>query len=105
MKLIKSILVSAMTLFFIQYCSTPKAENPKPNMGWDGVKKDTINKTDGAGFKQGEWKVTDYRTHTPILIESGLYINNKKQGIWHYYDSTGKINRTVEYKDDHPLKK
>jgi hypothetical protein len=69
------------------------------------VHSDTINKTDPSGFKQGAWFIMDYsRSNIPIPVESGNYTDNRKQGLWHYYDSAGKIVRSIEYKDDFPLK-
>ncbi len=69
------------------------------------IKMDTINRTDEKGMKQKHWIIQDYNTSgkSPIPIGSGDYLDNKKQGIWNYYDSSGKIIRTVFYKDDLPL--
>jgi hypothetical protein len=107
MKTIKSILVSTMALFLFQSCDKPKTDNTRSDMKLDSIKKDTINKIDRGGLKQGHWLVRDYDAsgNNSLPIESGDYVNNKKNGTWHYYDSTGKINRTVLYKDDIPIKK
>lgn len=68
---------------------------------------DTINKTDVTGKKQGHWIVFNRFSDPGKIrpVEAGDYIDDKKQGSWNFYDSTGQVNRTVEYKDDVPLNK
>ena len=36
-------------------------------------------------------------------LEEGDYKDNKKQGVWVYYNVDGTIKNKVEYKDDVPV--
>ena len=108
MKTLKYIIAPGIILFLSQSCTEkPKAGkilNSGKSSSWEIIESDTVNRTDFDGFKQGRWTVKDWlrtqENHKLVLVESGNYVNNKKQGVWHYYDSTGKINRTVKYKND-----
>jgi hypothetical protein len=108
MKTFKTTFLLTIAIIFTNACNE---KNPRPTVVASyeiSVGKDTINFTDQNGFKQGHWVVRDYinaKEHqAPLIIESGDYKNNMKQGVWHYYDSTGKINRSVKYLNDMPTK-
>jgi len=111
MKTLKSILILTTTLLFVLSCGdkTSESKTLSHNKSYSRFDvnintKDTINRVDTDGNKQGEWLLYQRPFKSkPVLIESGKYIDNKKQGIWNYYDSTGKIIRIVKFKDDEPL--
>ena len=105
MKRMKTILaVTAMLL--IESCGTKTLTDDKTEgdsrviQSWEIIDGDTVNGTDLSGRKQGHWRI-GYGSGS--AIESGDFLDNKKQGYWHYYDSTGKINRVVWFKNDTPI--
>jgi len=74
--------------------------------------KDTINKVDLEGLKQGEWffyankdkKSKDSKP--PKLLVKGNYVDDKREGTWYYYSAeTGEITDTVLYQNDFPQDK
>lgn len=95
-------------LFFVWSCGSKKDEHPVDSGSVNTIT-DTINRTDANGLKQGLWKIADWKAteinHKQILVESGNYINNKRQGAWYFYDSTGNLNRVVEFENDFPVKR
>jgi antitoxin component YwqK of YwqJK toxin-antitoxin module len=47
-------------------------------------------------IKNGKWK--EFNKHA-VLISEGMYINNKKHGVWReYYDHTGSLMIEENYK-------
>lgn len=109
MKTFTSILALIILIITLTYACSEKSPPLKLVASYElKMNKDTINLTDKNGFKQGYWEVRDHinrKEHEPpLIIESGEYKNNMKQGVWHYYDSTGKINRSVKYLNDMPTK-
>jgi len=52
----------------------------------------TTNKTDSKGHKQGVWE-----EKTATSTTKGLYQDDKKEGTWITYGSTGFLNRIDEY--------
>lgn len=57
-----------------------------------GVKGDTINIVDKNGLKQGRWVVhVDPLRGEPGYEEEGVYVNDKKEGLWRKYSLTGDI--------------
>lgn len=67
---------------------------------------DTINQTDSAGLKQGQWlikndsKRPDYSKDA--IIEKGQYVNNKKEGLWTTYYPNGNIKMELTYMNNRP---
>lgn len=52
------------------------------------------------GIKNGKWK--EFNKHG-VLIAEGLYINDKKHGVWReYYDFTGTIMIEENYENGIP---
>ncbi len=47
-------------------------------------------------IKEGAY--TQFYNKTKLI--EGVYKNDQKSGTWHYYDYQGKLNTTVDYKDD-----
>jgi len=61
-------------------------------------KNDTINKTDLEGLKQGKW--VKFNADKTIILEEGVYINNKKEDNWKQYYESGKIKSELTYKNN-----
>lgn len=56
--------------------------------------KDTVNVTDAAGMRQGEWMllgsdVPEFGIESGSIAETGTYQNNQKVGPWIRYNKTG----------------
>lgn len=51
---------------------------------------------DREGFRQGVWK--DFYENKMLRAE-GSYLNNKREGKWTFYDSSGKIEQVGFYKN------
>jgi len=67
--------------------------------------KDTINKSDEKGWKQGRWVVVNSAGLMPDckegqILEEGYYQNNRKTGNWKFYHCNGRIKSEVSYKED-----
>jgi hypothetical protein len=78
-------------------CKHPSS-NPSMTFEMDLNGKDTVNRIDQYGFKQGKWRTRD-GTRTRIL-EAGNYVNNLKQGYWTRYNKKGEFIDSVLYKND-----
>lgn len=127
MKTLKSILALTITLLFIQSCGQKNSIDKKDIVyqgGQSGLSsyeingRDTINVTDNSGFKQGHWVVFGFvipggkrpnetkeemaNRAQHVMLEEGMYKDNKKQGTWKYYNQDGTLKNTIEYKDDVP---
>jgi len=62
---------------------------------------DTINKLDKVNKKYGWWVFFFDKTSKKIKKE-GLYVSNRKQGIWRTYYSNGNIKSIITYKNSRP---
>lgn len=122
MQTLKLLLISIITLLFSSCADSDKVSytyelDPKTH--------DTINVTNESGM-QGHWVIEHEcaksvarpnrnipynsaaaNTHTvgqllsmPIVMETGNYVDNKRQGLWTYYDPYGDVNKTELFKDD-----
>ncbi len=59
-------------------------------------KKDTINRVDKKGLKQGTWmKFYD----SGKVLSSGTFKNNNKQGTFKYFYESGKLKGTAEFNE------
>ncbi len=55
-----------------------------------GIFKDTLNCTDVKGLKQGKWIVhVDPLRGNPGFEEEGVFINDKKEGLWRKFNLMG----------------
>ncbi len=98
-------------------------KNAIGHRGWsyEMAGRDTINLTEN-GVKQGHWRV--YKTavlhHTiytqsgsdtaikksitsspeRVKMEEGFYKDNKKEGVWKYFSTSGILKDSVVYKND-----
>jgi hypothetical protein len=115
MKKFKSILLLTTSLLFNLSCGDKTTQTYSPKTSSDNKSyssyeinissRDTINIIDADGKKQGEWLL--YRRvrkgNALVPIEAGNYLDNKKQGFWKYYDSSGKLIQTIKFKNDQSL--
>lgn len=62
-------------------------------------KGDTLNCTDMKGWKQGPWivKVAELRGN-PGYEEEGLYVNDRKEGLWRRFTEQGDALAVVNYR-------
>ncbi len=70
-------------------------------------KKDTINKIDVEGKKQGKWIVlgktkTESCYASTAVVEEGFYVENKKIGIWKDYYCNGNLKTKITYVNGRP---
>lgn len=70
-------------------------------MTFEVISGDTVNRMDSWARKQGHWKVFQNPwAERANLIEEGNYVDNRKDGAWKYYDSSGRLIRIVQFTDD-----
>jgi antitoxin component YwqK of YwqJK toxin-antitoxin module len=91
----------AFYLFFISLVIFAKAQSPEL------YGKDTINKTDIEGKKQGKWVL--FGKHKPGTCyqadqktEEGKYIDNRKTGIWLEYFCNGNMMNKLTFTNGRP---
>jgi antitoxin component YwqK of YwqJK toxin-antitoxin module len=70
-------------------------------------KKDTINKIDVDGKKQGKWMVlgktkTESCYSSNSIVEEGQYYENKKIGVWKDYHCNGNLKTKITYVNGRP---
>ncbi|MDP4284411.1 MAG: hypothetical protein Q8891_08310 [Bacteroidota bacterium] len=64
------------------------------------VKGDTINAIDSKGLKQGKWVVhVDALRGEPGYEAEGIFVNDKKEGLWRKYTLAGDIIAIENYKN------
>ena len=61
---------------------------------------DTINCIDSQGRKQGWWKNPDSRKK--YVLDEGMYVDGRKEGVWFDYYPNGKVRFTLTYKSGFP---
>lgn len=60
---------------------------------------DTINRVDKNGLKQGKWKLhVNALRLEPAYDEEGVFVDDKKEGIWRKYDMYGLLLAKESYK-------
>lgn len=59
---------------------------------------ETINMTDAEGLKQGKW--IKFNSNKSVVLETGSYVNNKKEDVWKQYYESGKIKTELTYKNN-----
>ena len=70
-------------------------------------KGDTINKTSETNLKQGKWiyfgSTKPNSGYKPDqIIEEGIYVDNRKEGVWIKYFPSGKIESEITYSKNRP---
>ncbi|HWB27346.1 MAG TPA: hypothetical protein VG738_17850 [Chitinophagaceae bacterium] len=64
-----------------------------------GIKHDTLNCTDYSNLKQGKWVVNvPAKYGNPGYSEEGVFLNDKKEGMWRRYSIHGDILAIENYK-------
>ena len=46
----------------------------------------------------GKWTVYS-KEKSNLILSEGIYLNNKKFGLWKYYNNEGKLRKTCEFKN------
>ena len=89
------IISLSIFILLIQY-STADAQYKSYNIS---VKGDTLNAVDKKGLKQGKWVVhVDGLRGEPGYEEEGLFVNDKKEGMWRRYTLQGDLTAVENYK-------
>jgi len=128
MKAIKSIFILTI-LLLIQSCgdkgktADKKVDrDPKAIQSFEIYNGDTINRTDYSKNKQGHWEVRKFVACTKtvqavytgepgvqtkvsndvdmVKLAEGMYVDNKKEGLWINFFPSGRIKDSVMYKND-----
>jgi len=64
-----------------------------------GVRHDTLNCTDYNNNKQGKWVTNEpARYGNPAYSEEGIYVDDKKEGVWRRYGGQGDVLAIENYK-------
>lgn len=89
------LLSGLMFLFITNVCGQNKSHYKTYMMTTDG---DTINAIDKKDQKQGMWIITVPELRgEPGYEEEGLYKNNKREGVWKRFNSSGDLVGTENY--------
>lgn len=94
------IIKNTLLILFI-FCGIGRAQSFELNG------KDTINKIDVEGKRQGYWKVVGRIKKLPEykddqLVEEGKYTDNKKGGKWKEYYANGNIKNVITFENNRP---
>lgn len=78
-----------------------------PYQSFSIYKGDTINIIDANGLKVGKWIVFGKDVSKPDyspeqIVEEGVYVNNKKEGLWISYYPNGMKKSEITYKNGRP---
>lgn len=64
----------------------------------ENFQKDTVNKIDKNGLKQGFWVIYEKeKKEKGQIIEEGFYSDNKKTGDWKHFHNSGKIKSELHF--------
>jgi len=87
-----SLIVALLFVFVMNGSAQYKEYSLSP-------KGDTLNAIDNKGLKQGKWvtSVPELRGE-PGYEEEGFYKNDKKEGVWRRYNTTGDIIAIENYR-------
>ncbi len=96
-KCLKILKLGIPFLLFILFSLNGIAQYKTFQLNADG---DTLNAIDTKGLKQGKWvnHIEEIRGE-PGYEEEGIYVNDKKEGIWRSYNLTGDIIAVEFYKN------
>lgn len=92
----KSLLTVFYSLLFVVVCYAQETVLQTRKLTKNTQEVVNVLKTN-TDIKQGLYQVR-YRKN--IALVSGMYTNNKKTGIWHYFDYTGKLIQNYDYDRD-----
>lgn len=80
----------------IQFCYTSDAQYKTYKISVHG---DTLNAIDNKGLKQGKWIVhVDPLRGEPGYEEEGIFVNDKKEGVWRKYTLQSDLIAVENYK-------
>lgn len=72
-------------------------------------KKDTINRSDRKGLRQGYWvlftgtrKQAEFESASAQKVEEGSYLNDRRIGSWKKYFPSGRLRSLITFKNDIP---
>jgi len=112
MKSLKPIFICSLSLICvlitITSCGGKKEPEGPTYQSYELQGKDTINKVDSAGLKQGIWFFfadkgkKAPKDAKPKLLVKGTYIADKREGTWFYFSIDGTPSDTVLYRNDFP---
>ena len=64
-----------------------------------GVRHDTLNCTDNNNNKQGKWVMSQPAKYgNPGYSEEGVFVDNKKEGVWRMYSAQGDVLAIENYR-------
>lgn len=90
--------IQKLVLLFIaiQFCYTASAQYKTYTLSIHG---DTLNAIDKKGLKQGKWVLHfDALRGEPGYEEEGIFINDKKEGLWRRYSLQSDLIAVENYK-------
>ena len=90
--------VQKLVLIFIaiQFCYTANAQYKTYTLSANG---DTLNAIDNKGLKQGKWILhVDELRGEPGYEEEGIFVNDKREGIWRKYNLNSDVIAIENYK-------
>ncbi len=90
--------VQKLVLIFIaiQFCYTANAQYKTYTLSANG---DTLNAIDNKGLKQGKWILhVDELRGEPGYEEEGIFVNDKREGIWRKYNLHSDVIAVENYK-------
>ena len=69
--------------------------------------KDTINRVDSIGKRQGKWIITNKIAHKPCYtddqkVEEGVFVSSRKIGIWTEYYCNNILKSKITYENNRP---
>jgi antitoxin component YwqK of YwqJK toxin-antitoxin module len=80
----------------VQFCHTSDAQYKTYTLSVHG---DTLNAIDKNGLKQGKWVLhTDELRGEPGYEEEGIFVNNKREGLWRKYTLHSDLIAVENYK-------
>ena len=94
--LIKKIILTAISLFYIGGCFAQETVEKKNRINEHVTEVFQVRK-DSVQIKEGSYQAF-YRRKIPLAI--GHYVHNKKIGQWYFYDQKGKLLQMYNYTKD-----
>ena len=94
--MIPKVLKLVLIFIAILYCYTVNAQYKKYTLSAKG---DTLNAIDNKGLKQGKWVLhVDELRGEPGYEEEGIFVNDKREGIWRKYNLNSDLLAIENYK-------
>jgi hypothetical protein len=94
-KCLKILKLGISFLVFILFYTNGRAQYKSFQLNADG---DTLNAIDNNGLKQGKWVLhVDEIRGEPGYEEEGIFVKDKKEGVWRQYNLTGDLVGVENY--------